>query len=327
MLRHIFIIAIAFTFFASAACDVHAQIEAGITGNPTIRVFNDSDGNLLIEGSFQELKGSTVTIVDGQGSKFEFKIGEFSVPDREWIRKQSAMAKKEEKLEKEYIKIAGQINGGKTSTIISGCNRLKYYGEVAVNMAPTLKQLWGHEETQIRRASFVAYIYISRKSDSDYASILNVINNNQHGLFDVMSKRPRDLMQAMAEFDSHGITYLKHVAFSGDIKADPQDSYSDEEPSEFLLAKGPKNSNRAAAIRALGSIKREASLLALIDVLPAAAREVNGKKDEVSVKAAIKAIGQIGIQNSLVTETLKEYEKDYPELVADALKGKKQKDD
>ncbi len=327
MLRHLSTISIALTLLLFSTIESQAQIGAGIAGNPTIRVFNDSRGDLLIEGSFQGLKGSTVTIVDRQGSKFEYKLGEFSVADREWIKKRSAMAKKAEKLEKEYIKIAGQINGGKTATIVSGCNRLKYYGEVAVNMAPTLKGLWSHKEAQIQRASFIAYIYVSRKSDSDYGAILNVINNNQHGLFDLMSKRPRDLMQAMAEFESHGLTYLRHVAFSGELQADPNESYSDEEPSEFLLTKGPKNSNRAAAIRALGEIKNETALLALIDVLPAAAREVNGKKDETSVKAAIKAIGQTGIKNSLVTETLKRYEEDYPELVADALKVKKQKGD
>ena len=324
---HLLLSVAATLFFATT---VAAQLGAG-TGVQTFekRDFKDTNGDELIFGQLESLKGSKVKIVDDKGAKFEFDFSDFSVADREWIKTETTRRKMAARLDKERNKLVSQINSNKPNTIITACNRLRAFGDVdsTYMFAPTLKGLWEHEDQRVRQAAFVAYIFVARKDDSEYTDVLRQVNQNVNGLYDLMSKKPRHFLEGMALYRGKGLNYIRHVAFSGEIKADPRKSYDDEDPAELILTGGTKSKMRAEAVRAMAGIKTEESLQALVELLDVVAAGTGDERDENSLKAIIKAIGEVGIDDDNVRALLEDHQAEYPDLVGQALESMGKQDD
>ena len=300
-------------------------LQPEIVGDPPpipdrmLHEFNDQDDEVIALGQFVELEGATVTIRNANHELIKLKMNDLNQEDRRWVNRQAAKQKKDERLAQEAGKAWLAADRAKPRTVVKACNKLKNYGRAAGQQAARVRAMFPIEDDRAKLACLATYAHICKLDFQSLKIIVGEVTKDQHGAHDVVMERPGPFLDGIASMDYLGLLYLRYVANSCNLKAEPGWIDNETEPVTLDFISGPKSNLRRAAIEAIGEIKGEDAAAALLDLAPTVETPINGKRDDETISALIKSLGKIGVNNGEVVALLRRYEKDLPKVTAKAL--------
>ena len=287
---------------------------------PKQREYLDTDGEVLVTGELVKIEGATVTILTTIGENKELKLNQFSKEDQEYLKQRRAILKKNERYKKETLKILATLNTtSDPAKIVSACNKLRNFGPAAVKAESAMRGFFTNPDPRIKRASFRAYAAVCRYNKMSYNDLIGEMYSNTWGMLDAFESHPKDLLESFVRFEEWAYPYFRHVAFTGRLKLKSDEPDLNGEPEKFIVGKSKQNKIREAGCLILGEVKDTDSVYLLTDLLPIVEQPVSNVRDDKSLIAILKALGNRGVVNDKVVAALKKHQKEFPEVVKKSM--------
>lgn len=283
-------------------------------------VFTNEDGEVIASGTFKKVSGGRAVIDEGNGEEIKILISGLCKEDQQWVKKMSKAQRDRESARKKFKKIMeDSLNSQTDSKVASGLNSVRKLGKSASFATGIVERYMQKSyDDKIRYRAFLAYIATKYASETGMRKVFEMVISDHADAMDQVARSPGDFMTSIATFEELGLPYLKSAAFSGVLVPEDSDPIPPSEASTDLNR--DQNRVRAAAVAALSTLPGEDTLQVVIEVLEAADQPDDGEPDAATIKACLKALGDMEIAHDDVEQKLDDYEKDYSRQVESARK-------
>lgn len=282
--------------------------------------FRNSAGEIMATGLLIDSDGVRITVLVVGETPREFRLNDLSQADREWVREQIEDRKNELEAGQAVEELRQFTTTGKSPIVHKGIRKVRGFGKHARIAGSLLLELISNERFDGRVHSEALMTYVATtKLDAETASqVLRTINGYWSKCGSLIERDPREFLSVYSRFGEHAFPYLKTVAFTGQIRPNPDSIDVPESPRYLDFFDETGNRYRAEACRAIGKLKHGYSLDVIMIALAAAERPVQGRADEETIQACLEAIGDNEQKNEKVEAVMAKYETKFSTIVTRA---------
>jgi hypothetical protein len=282
--------------------------------------FKNSQGEVLANGVFKKLLNGRVYVLGLNGKEEEILMTDLSTEDQEFVRMTTDSNKKKANAEKVIRESLYLIDISRPVEIVKGCDKLKSLGKYGnpaaanvINLAAACK------DGKAKNDLFLTYVEIAEISDGSIQSIFNTLTSPDfREVLARVERNPGPFFNAYAKMDEAGLEYLQFVAYRAKLLAPEIPPVAPTEPDVLEVNDKEAFARRAAAISAMANIPGQSTLTVVLKTLEVSEKPVLGEIDEETIKACLKALGDLGLMEEDVELALNRHAEKFPEIVTRA---------
>jgi hypothetical protein len=280
------------------------------------REFRNASGKALATGTLLEVEGNKVKIATVNGTA-ELRLSELSAEDKTWIRESLKRKKLEQEADLVRVELLEANTTGKPHLVYKVLRKLRPYGSNAQLSGPLLLELLKKDylDLKTRQEVLLTYVDTAPLDAFNAEQVLAVVAREWSTCAPLVSSDPVEFLKTYARFGDWSTDYLTNVAYTGEIKPNPE-ATPPPSPRNTDLVDETLTRNRAAAARGLAELKSERSLEIILEILALVESPSPKKSDLDAQKVCLEALGANGLTNDSVAAALARLEKVHPELVA-----------
>ena len=280
------------------------------------REFRNPQGVVFAEAYFMRKTGVRVILRDLKGIESQVPIGEFSEQDQVWIESEVELRRVQGIAKRKLDKIkADFLQSVKQSKVIAGLERVARLGKEAPFAASVAQEYLSESNPiQVRAAALAALVSVTPADEPSFQQALAGIANDKYEINSQLVAEPKGIIVAMSTFGEMSWAYTKSVAYSGNVIPTGETAEAltiPATPSRDLNE--PQTAARIEAIGVLANLcetcdetHREKTLQTILSLVSFVEQSENDNQKS-TLRACFNALGEIGISNPQVTQTLKRY--------------------
>ncbi len=284
-----------------------------------LRLFVRVEGAVEFAARWVELDGNRVTLEQPDGQLLELRMAELSNDDQVWIR---ATDRRNRVFERERERVAKQIEElaeAEPAKQIRICVELRGFGPIAAEAVPILEHLMTAGETvELRYHALISYALLCERTVENLTKVVLATQGDNGPLAALIEQQPLPVMLAISRFGKDSFPYLRQVALKGRLPAELPGADASTSAETLLTAVGTRNNLRAAGLVALGETGQPDAVATALACGSSAGNKINGVKDDLSILAALRALGTLGISSTEVTRFLDQYKSEFKAEVTTA---------
>ncbi len=283
--------------------------------------FKNSQGELLANGVFKKLLNGRVYVQKlDVNDEVEIQMTDLSAEDQEFVRMTIDSNKKRANAEKVIRDSLYLIDISRPVEIVKGCDKLKSLGKYGSPAAANVINLaTACQDGKAKNDLFLTFVEISEISEGSIRSIFNTLASPDfREVLARVERNPGPFFNAYAKMDEAGLEYLQFVAYRAKLLAPDNPPVAPTEPDILEVNDKDAFARRAAAISAMANISGHSTLTVVLKTLEVSEKPVLGVIDEETIKACLKALGDLGLMEEDVELALSRNVEKYPDSVARA---------